>query len=204
MGTVPVVRPPFRHALACAAAVHALIGVDRAAAAGEFTLSSSAFGDNAMLPVKYAGAQCRSGKTGGNVSPPLAWSGRPDAAKSFALMFGDADGRRGLGSVHWVAYGILAERKELKEGEGAQPSGDVVVQGTSGRIVQGRNTRGVLGYSGPCGGPPTDAPHHYVIELIALDLDPGALHGGLDREQLLQALAGHALQPTSLVVRYKP
>ena len=205
MGTVPVVRRGPRYVRrGVAAAVVAVLATMDAVAAAEFTLASAAFADDAMLPVKYAGAQCRSGLAGGNVSPPFAWTNPPPQTRSFALIFADADGRRGLGSVHWVAYGIPATRTELKEGAGAAPSGDAVVQGTDSRIVQGKNTRGTLGYSGPCGGAAADAAHHYMIELIALDLEPGALQGGLDREQLMRAIDGHALQPTSLVVRYKP
>ena len=58
-----------------------------------------------------------------------------------------------------------------------------------------------MGYSGPCG-PPVDAPHHYVIDVIALDLAPDVFQPGLDREQLLKSIAGHSLGPASLVARY--
>jgi Raf kinase inhibitor-like YbhB/YbcL family protein len=159
-----------------------------------FTLSSPAFDDNAMLPLKYAGSVLCSGDSrGGNISPPLAWTSPPAGTKSFAVLMIDPDGRRGLGSVHWVAYGIPAERRELKEGEGGTPTADV---------TNGKNSRGTMGYAGPCG-PTVDAPHHYVIDVIALDLAPNALSPGLDREQLLKSIAGHSLGPASLVVRYR-
>ncbi|MGH7088163.1 MAG: YbhB/YbcL family Raf kinase inhibitor-like protein, partial [Stellaceae bacterium] len=112
--------------------------------------------------------------------------------RSFAVLMTDHDGRRGLGSVHWVAYGIPATRRNLKSGEGA----------ATGDLVAGRNSRGSAGYTGPCG-PPRDAPHHYVIEVIALDLAPGALSPGLDRDGLLRAIAGHSLGSASLVARYR-
>ena len=74
-----------------------------------FTLTSPAMKDDAMLPVKYAGAEtCGAGSPGKNVSPPLAWANAPPSTKSFALMIVDPDGRRGLGSVHWIAYNIPA------------------------------------------------------------------------------------------------
>jgi Raf kinase inhibitor-like YbhB/YbcL family protein len=157
-----------------------------------FTLSSPAFKDDAMLPLKYAGAHCGSGRQGGNVSPPLTWSNPPAGTKSFALLMIDPDGRRGIGSVHWVAYGIPASRAELKEGEGGTQPSD---------ITSGKNSRGTMGYTGPCG-PSVDAPHHYVIDVIALDLAPGSLQPGLDRDQLLKMIEGHTLGPASLVVRY--
>jgi Raf kinase inhibitor-like YbhB/YbcL family protein len=160
----------------------------------QFTLSSPAFNDNAMLPLKYAGGVlCGSDSRGGDISPPLAWSNPPAGTKSFAVLMIDPDGRRGIGSVHWVAYGIPAERTELKEGEGEGPS--------NADITNGKNSRGAMGYTGPCG-PPVDAPHHYVIDVVALDLAPEALQPGLDREQLLKSIAGHSLGPASLVVRY--
>ena len=160
-----------------------------------FRLSSPAFGDDGMLPVKYAGnILCGKDSRGGNISPPLAWSNPPSGTKSFAVVMIDPDGRRGLGSVHWVGYGIPASRTSLHEGEGgAMPSIG---------IIGGRNSRGTLGYTGPCG-PPVDAAHHYVIDLIALDLPPDALKGGLSRDELLTAIAGHSLGPASLVVRYR-
>lgn len=159
-----------------------------------FTLSSPAFSDDGMLPLKYAGgALCGKDSHGGNISPPLAWSNPPPGTKSFAIVMIDPDGRRGLGSVHWVAYGIPASRTNLPEGEGGQ--------GSAADIVDGKNSRGTLGYTGPCG-PPLDAPHHYIIDLIALDVAPGVLKSGLGRDELLMAIAGHSLGPASLVVRY--
>lgn len=178
--------------LALALAPNALGAAERASSL--FTLSSPAFGDDGLLPLKYAGGTlCGKDSRGGNISPPLAWSNPPPGTKSFAIVMIDPDGRRGLGSVHWVAYGIPASRTDLREGEGGPAAAE---------IVEGKNSRGTLGYTGPCG-PPTDAPHHYVIDLIALDMLPGALKGGLGRDELLMAIAGHSLGPASLVVRYR-
>jgi len=160
-----------------------------------FALSSPAFTDNAVLPLKYAGgALCGKDSRGGNVSPPLAWINPPSGTKSFAVVMIDPDGRRGLGSVHWLAYNIPASRTALQEGEGGSPP--------PADVTPGKNSRGTPGYTGPCG-PPADAAHHYVIDVLALDLAPGALPADLDRDQLFQALAGHSLGPASLVVRYR-
>jgi Raf kinase inhibitor-like YbhB/YbcL family protein len=135
------------------------LGVVDAAGAAEphFTLASSAFNDNDMLPLKYAGGRlCANGGRGGDISPPLSWTSPPAGTKSFAVLMIDPDGRRGIGSVHWVAYGIPATRTGLKEGEGATQTADVTL---------GRNSRGTMGYTGPCG-PPVDAAHHYVIDVM--------------------------------------
>jgi Raf kinase inhibitor-like YbhB/YbcL family protein len=172
------------------------LGVVDAAGAAEphFTLSSSAFNDNDMLPLKYAGSRlCANGGRGGDISPPLSWTSPPAGTKSFAVLMIDPDGRRGIGSVHWVAYGIPATRTGLKEGEGPTQMADVTL---------GRNSQGTMGYTGPCG-PPVDAAHHYVIDVIALDLEPTTLQPGLDRDQLLNLITGHSLGPASIVVRYR-
>ncbi|HUK58030.1 MAG TPA: YbhB/YbcL family Raf kinase inhibitor-like protein [Stellaceae bacterium] len=161
-----------------------------------FTLSSPAFKDGAVLPLEYAGGkQCGAASKGGDISPPLAWAHAPAGTKSFAIVMIDPDGRRGLGSVHWVAYGIAPSHTGVKAGEGgsAAPAKD---------IVEGKNSRGSVGYIGPCG-PPQDAPHHYVIGVLALDLAPDALPAGLDRDALFKAISGHSLGPASLVVRYR-
>jgi len=187
-----MLQKPIVLALACSFLLSAVNAAD--ADSQRFTLSSPAFDDNAMLPPKYAGGVlCGGDSRGGNISPPLAWTSPPAGTKSFAVLMIDPDGRRGIGSVHWVAYGIPAGRTELKEGEGGSPTVDV---------TNGKNSRGTMGYTGPCG-PPVDAPHHYVIDVIALDLAPDALPPGLDREQLLKSIAGHSLGPASLVVRYR-
>jgi phosphatidylethanolamine-binding protein (PEBP) family uncharacterized protein len=82
-----------------------LTAVDTAHAESQrFTLSSPAFDDNAMLPLKFAGGVlCGSDSRGGNISPPLAWSNPPAGTKSFAVLMIDPDVQRGIGSVHWVA-----------------------------------------------------------------------------------------------------
>ena len=120
-------------------------------------------------------------------------SNAPPSTKSFALIMIDPDGARGMGSVHWVAYNIPAARKSLKEGEGNREAKDV---------TEGKNSRGTNGYTGPCG-PPADAPHHYIIQLLALDIAAGTLQPGLDRDGLLKMINGHSLGPASLVVRYR-
>ncbi len=173
---------------AVAMGMHAGIGH----AAEPFTLTSSAFADGAMVPAKYAGALPGTSCGGENVSPPLAWSNAPAGTKSFAIVMYDPDGGRGAGSNHWVAYDIPAAKTSLAEGEASTPPKS---------WVGGKNSRGINYYFGPCG-PAGDSPHHYVITLIALGLEPGQLPPGLTREELLQKLRGHALGPATIVGKY--
>lgn len=192
--------------LPVAAAVLALLTLPAIAATGAppkaehkgdapmlFTLTSPALKDDAMLPLIHAGSNCGGNGPGKSISPPLAWSNAPPSTKSFALIMIDPDGLRGLGSVHWVAYNIPASRKSLKQGDGNHEVKD---------ITEGKNSRGTVGYTGPCG-PPADAPHHYVIQLLALDIASGTLQPGLDRDGLLKMINGHSLGPASMVVRYR-
>jgi Raf kinase inhibitor-like YbhB/YbcL family protein len=57
--------------------------------------------------------------------------------------------------------------------------------------LQGRNSRGQIGYIGPR--PPAgDPPHHYHFQVFALDTTLAA-PPALDREALLRAVEGHVL-----------
>ncbi|MEA2977177.1 MAG: hypothetical protein QOF19_2697 [Alphaproteobacteria bacterium] len=174
--------------------VGAVIGMQAgsADAAEPFTLTSSAFADGAMVPAKYAGAQPGTSCGGENVSPPLKWSNAPAGTKSFAIVMFDADGGRGTGSNHWVAYDIPPAVTSLAEGEASAPPT---------KWTGGKNTRGINYYFGPCG-PAVDSPHHYVITVIATGIEPGKLAPGLTREELLQQLRGHALAPATIVGKY--
>jgi len=160
-----------------------------------FTLSSPAFQDGDVWPSKFAGAD--PGRTnppcpGENVSPPLTWSNAPPATKSFAITMYDPDGGNGLGAVHWIAYDIPPAKMSLAEGEASV---------SPKAWVGGKNNVGTDHYFGPCG-PAGHTLHHYVITVIATDVEPGTLKPGLTREELLQQLRGHALAPASLVGRY--
>lgn len=176
-------------ALACAFTLAMLAAVAAPAGAAGFALTSPAFADDAMLPADFAGPdECK----GQNISPPLAWTNRPEGTKSFAVVVSDADGSSGLGSVHWVAYGIAPATASIPSGFGGS---------SSPAFTGGTNSRNQTTYFGPCSRP-GDAPHHYVITLIALDVGPTALPPALTREAFFTASKGHALGSSSLVVRY--
>ena len=166
-----------------------------ALAADPFTLTSPAFKDSDVWPAKFAGADPERTNPpcpGQNVSPPLAWSNAPAKTKSFAILMFDPDGGNGTGASHWIAYNIPAGKTKLEEGEASVSPKD---------FTGGKNNVGHDHYFGPCG-PSGHALHHYVITVIATDLEPGTLKPGLTREELLAALKGHALAPASLVGRY--
>jgi len=76
------------------------------------TLNSPAFQQNGHIPSKYT---CE----GEDVSPPLAWEGVPEAAKSLVLIVDDPDAPDPKAPkmvwVHWVVYNIPPDTKTLPE-----------------------------------------------------------------------------------------
>ena len=158
-----------------------------------FRLTSPGMPDNSKLPAKAAGNFAKNPNcTGQNVSPALSWVNAPDKTRSFAIIWDDQAGRAGLGVSHAVIYGIPASTTSFPEGAlGGAPSG----------FVPGKNTLG-MHWLGPCS-PKGDAPHHYVMTIIATTVEPGELQPGLTKPELLKALeGGKALRAASLTFRF--
>lgn len=168
-----------------------LVGSVSAQAQERFALTTPGFLDNASFSVENASNADDCG--GKNVSPALSWNNAPAGTKSYAVILHDPDGQKGLGVDHWVHYGIPASVHEIAVGVG----GEGKLGGVGGKNSKGKDT-----YIGPCP-PPTDAAHHYVIQLYALDLAPEALAAGLSRTELQAKLKGHVLGNTSVVRRYQ-
>lgn len=153
---------------------------------GEMTLklTSTAFEDGGMIPSRYT---C----DGGDISPPLAWSGVPDGAKSLALVADDPDAPRGTW-VHWVIYQIPTSERGLAEN---RPARETLEEGAR----QGTNDFRKTGYGGPC---PPSGTHRYFFKLYALDAEPN-LPSGVSKDQLLKAIEGHILAEGQLMGRYE-
>ncbi|MFV3381103.1 YbhB/YbcL family Raf kinase inhibitor-like protein [Pseudomonas sp. NY15354] len=168
-----------------------LLPLGAMAASAGLAINSSSFTDGGIIALPQVGPDPACG-SGEQRSPQLSWDNLPDGTRSLALVMFDPDGGKGLGVVHWIVYNI-------------DPTTDALDEGAAGQSTQtltlGRNSRGTLTYRGPC--PPAgDNPHHYVLTLIATDLEPGGLPPGLDRQGLMQALQGHALGAQSIVGKY--
>ena len=65
------------------------------------------------------------------------------------------------------------------------------------KFVGGQSLMKLPHYFGPC--TPPGPPHHYILTLMATDLEPTALKEGMTRDELIKALDGHAKGATSLV-----
>ena len=132
------------------------------------SLTSSAFTDGEPIPAKYS---CH----GEDVSPPLAWSGVPAAAKALVLLVDDPDGRDW---VHWTVLDMPAE-------DGQSPAG---VDPGANPPQQGTNDFRKVGYGGPC---PPSGTHHYRFTVYAL-ARKSSLSPGSPTRQALSAIEGAA------------
>lgn len=147
-----------------------------------FQLYSTGFKNNGEIPLLYT---CQ----GGDVSPPLLWTGKPDSAKSFALIITDYDAIKVAGHpvVHWVVYNI-------------PPNISAFDTGTSS-VIAGLNSYGKKGYAGMC--PPAGDVHHYYFDLYALDTVTLDVPSSPVAAQVTGAIQGHIIAEASLVARYK-
>ena len=148
-------------------------------------LTSSAFTQGAPIPLKHT---C----DGDDLSPPLKWSGVPQAANSIALILDDPDAPAGTW-VHWVVYNMPASVTELPEGV---PAREVVLVGAK----QGLNDFGRIGYGGPC--PPRGNPHRYFFKVYALDIELG-LKPKATKRDVVNAMLGHILAEGQLMGTYR-
>ena len=155
------------------------------------TLTTTAFEDGGVIPVKYTSADPK------GVSPELKWTNVPAGTVTFALIFHDPDVsiQKKLGDVlHGMWFNIPGTATGFAEGLGAGPS---LPDGT----VQAKNLRGQNAYMGPGAGA-AGPMHHYTFELYALDtkLD---LTADATRDDVLKAIDGHILGKAVLVGRFK-
>lgn len=149
-------------------------------------ISSPAFEHNGSIPKEYT---C----DGHDHSPPLAWTGAPPGAKSFALIVDDPDApdpkAPRMTWVHWVLYNLPADATALAEAVTALPAG----------TREGLNDWKRTGYGGPC---PPIGRHRYFHKLYALDAVLPDLRRPT-KAQLEQAMTGHVLARAEIVGLYQ-
>jgi Raf kinase inhibitor-like YbhB/YbcL family protein len=147
-------------------------------------LTSSAFADGGMIPVKYT---C----DGPNISPPLTWVDVPAGAAALALICDDPDAPAGTWA-HWVAFNLPPVTGALLEGV---PQDKTLKMGG----IQGTNSWRRIGFGGPC---PPSGTHRYFFKLYALD-DMLALASNATAKDVRAAMKGHILAEAQLMGRYK-
>jgi Raf kinase inhibitor-like YbhB/YbcL family protein len=149
-------------------------------------LTSTAFANGGEIPRKHTCA-------GQDVSPPLAWTGVPPAAKSLVLIVDDPDAPDPAAPkmtwVHWVLYNLPPTATRLAEGAQQLPAG----------TLEGLNDWKRTGYGGPC---PPIGRHRYFHKLYALDVALADL-GRPTKAKLETAMKGHVLARAELVGTYQ-
>lgn len=147
-----------------------------------FLLISSAFKDDGYMPPWY-------GRSGSDCSPPIGWTAPPEGTCSLALTVTVSKD----GSCLWVVYNIPPLERTFW---GRQPRDEVLFDGA----LQGRNSMGDLGWTGP-GDEGSEKVLHFDMSAldVMLDLGPGAT-----ADELHAAMEGHVLTTSRLVGRYKP
>lgn len=132
---------------------------------------SSAFNDHDLMPERLS-------KPGGNVSPPLTWSGVPAGTAELVLLVEDPD----AGDppfLHWLVTGIDPAATEVPEGR------------PPARGAEWVNDFGSSGWGGPQP-PKGDKPHRYFFRLYATN-GPLQLPDRPDVAQVHQAIADREL-----------
>ncbi|MBX7528570.1 YbhB/YbcL family Raf kinase inhibitor-like protein [Qipengyuania vesicularis] len=141
-----------------------------------FSLSSDAFRNGGELDPSFTAIEDDS------VAPPLEWTAPPPGSQELALIVEDADD----GKVHWLVWGLKAQKGALFEGE-APPR-------------TGKNAHGNSEWLLP--DPPLGVEHRYVFQLFALDL-PLTLMPGAGYEELRKNIKGHVTAAAILTARFE-
>lgn len=149
--------------------------------AADFTLESSAFAPNDLIPDQYT---CN----GSDTSPDLTWQDPPLNTQSLAIVVKDPDAQDG-DWIHWIVFNIPPSITKL-EAKALLPGG----------AANGKNSWNTMDYKGPC--PPSGAVHRYVFTLYALDMVLN-LEQGAGKDQVLNAMTGHVIGSTELTGLYQ-
>lgn len=151
-------------------------------------VTSASFGSDEPIPNVYSAY-------GEGMSPQLSWTGTPPETQSLVVIVDDMDATPAKPFTHWIIYNVPGSADGVEEGLPKHP-----VISNPIEAVQGRNTRGSIGWFGPKP-PAEDGPHRYHFQVFALDqqldIPPAA-----SREQVLAAMEGHVLSTGELVATY--
>lgn len=151
-------------------------------------LTSTAFSDQQKIPRQYT---CE----GEDISPPLAWSGVPEGARSLVLIVDDPDApdpqAPKMVYVHWLLYNLPADSSGLPE--------DISSAGLPAGTLEGINDWKRPGYGGPC---PPIGRHRYFHKLYALDTVLSDMNHPT-KAQLMTAMEKHVIAQSELVGTYQ-
>ncbi|HEX7338551.1 MAG TPA: YbhB/YbcL family Raf kinase inhibitor-like protein [Rhodanobacteraceae bacterium] len=164
----------------------AMLALSGVAHAGQFSLhvdAADAHGHVRPQFVYNAG-----GCHGQDVSPKVAWSDPPKGTQGFALTVYDPDAKGGW--WHWMAVDIPPITRAIQQ-DGTLPPGAYALT----------NSFGHARWDGPCP-PGTDAPHHYVFTLYALDTPALGADDSTTPEAAKALIQKHAIGKASVTFTY--
>jgi Raf kinase inhibitor-like YbhB/YbcL family protein len=142
-------------------------------------VSSPAIPPDGTIPAAYT---C----DGGDIAPPLVWSGVPAGAASLVLVVEDPDAPGGT-FMHWAAFDIAPGTRGLPAGR--HPG-----------LREAQNDFGKTGYGGPC--PPPGRPHHYHFRLLALNRASLDLGRSATAAEVSRAAEPYAIDRAEFVATY--
>ena len=157
--------------------------------AATIVVTSSSAVAHGPLPLPYT-------DYGENISPALNWTGVPATARSIVLIMEDPDAQEPKPFVHWMLYNLPATTTSLPEALPGLPR----LTELAGAL-QGRNSKGSIGYFGPRP-PRTDSAHHYHFQIFAAT-EMLAVLPSASREVLLTALTGRVVATGDLIVTFQ-
>lgn len=141
-----------------------------------FSLTSPAFRDGGELDPSFTAVEEDA------VAPPLEWTAPPPGTQELALVVEDAED----GKVHWLVWGLTAQKGALFEGEVPPRTGKNAVGNSEWLLPD----------------PPLGVQHRYVFQLYALDL-PLTLMPGAGYEELLKQIKGHVTATAILTAKFE-
>lgn len=157
-------------------------------AIGRLQVTLPALQPDGSIPVVNSGY-------GKSTSFPISWAAAP-RAQAYAVVVEDPDGKGPQPVLHWLAYNIPPEVTSL----GKSVRNRAVIGGAKG-FMQGRNSRGGIGYVGPHP-PENDPPHHYHVQVFALS-SRLAVGGGADLDQVVLAMNDKVLAEGEAVATFQ-
>lgn len=140
-------------------------------------IKSSSFKNNGAIPSKY----CCDGL---NINPEISIDELPENAQSLAIIVSDPDAKNG-DYCHWIVWDV-APKTLIKE--------------NSSPGIEGRNSKGMNKYVGPC--PPVGI-HHYHFQVFALDTKLSSLPPSSNEKELKAAMQNHIIAKGELIGLYK-
>lgn len=140
-------------------------------------ISSPAFKNKQYIPTRYT---CE----GDDINPAITIKDIPKDAKSLVLIVDDPDAPAKTFD-HWVMWNIPA--KEITITENSAPG------------IQGKNSTGKTGYTGPC---PPQGTHRYFFKVYALDIMLN-LATSAEKRDVELAMEGHIVASGQLIGLYK-